>query len=285
MSAQWEAKSLLTSLLMLWLALFFVYIIFFGVHGEKMKQDLDFLHKHDLSLYPKAAFNTASVTTNVQSLWNSVRAEIKEDVAQVQQQAQQALVAQATQTMSQWVSAFDEPGKKFHAVQALFSKESPVSTSSGNTPSVTTNSAPSSHASGIYMLRDTWHWRPELPVAQAGMKSLDYLAISDDGEYILKNMDNTHFVKMTGLPNDLLSNVQRLWWNIVDISDKNTIQQNRLFGDKVRMISTPAYDPIKVIMLVYFADKRDVRYLQVDKPIFEDRKSSLAETFAERYTR
>lgn len=115
------------------------------------------------------------------------------------------------------VSAFDEPGKKFHSVQALF----------GTAPEGVTNTlqaevvpqavavpapivAPVDVDSDIYMLRDTWHWRGDRPVAQAGMKALDHLAISDDGEYILKNMDNTHFVKMTHIPQDLWSNVQKL---------------------------------------------------------------------------
>lgn len=68
---------------------------------------------------------------------------------------------------------------------------------------------------------------------------------------------------------------------MVEIAGKNAINRNQLFGDSVRYINLPAYEGVKVLMIVFFGN--EAWFLQVDAPIFEERKAALAATFAPWY--
>jgi hypothetical protein len=98
-------------------------------------------------------------------------------------------------------------------------------------------------------------------------------------------MDNTHFVFLDRLQDAqmVMATVAAKWWNIVEISDEIAIKQHQLFGDKVWYINLPQFENIKVLMIVFFEQRDDAWFVQVDHDIYYQRKSALLATFDTRY--
>ena len=96
--------------------------------------------------------------------------------------------------------------------------------------------------------------------------------------------DSTHFVHLVDFSRDITPTILALWGNIVEISDENSINQNQLFGDKIRFINLPEYKEIKVLMIVHFADRNHTWFLQIDHDTYYAKKAELGEIFDQYYT-
>lgn len=155
------------------------------------------------------------------------------------------------------------------SVQALFDNDSdPIIPQD---PSYTTKTH-----QGVVPLSGTRQW-------SGTMKSATLLQISPSIQYILKNMDNTHFAYLGDTPPDITRRVEELWWNTVAISSKNDIEAHWLFGDIVILINVPSYAGIKRLLFVSFKSTGDRRYLQIDEDAYMRSKQMIRDLFASWY--
>jgi hypothetical protein len=122
----------------------------------------------------------------------------------------------------------------------------------------------------VYDLEWTWKWEGDL-------KSLVFVWLVWYKKYTLKNIDNTHFILLDSLPVDFQASIVAKWWNVVEITDKSTINELQLFGDSVRYINLPSYEWIKVLQLVFIDDT--IWYMQVDHEIYQQRKQQFIDIF------
>ncbi len=107
-------------------------------------------------------------------------------VAQAPQQAQQA--------------PRNTAGKTFFSVQELFHEENKDTVPTTTIPTLqeaepTGLARPTSMAHETFVFADTWVW-------EGYMKSLDAVGLLGKEQYIVKNVDNTHFVLLEELPGD-----------------------------------------------------------------------------------
>ena len=121
---------------------------------------------------------------------------------------------------------------------------------------------------------NTWVWDGMITILQS-------LELDDDVQYILKDINNTHYVYL-GNPNEnIASLVSFLWGTSLDITDQFSIQNNQLFGSKITKITMPSYKRnLKELMIVTFANG-DTWFLQIDKDWYNQlqNKISLKQTF------
>lgn len=117
------------------------------------------------------------------------------------------------------------------------------------------------------------------------VKSADILGLTPDIQYILKDIQNTHYVYLGAYTKRLESTVLWLGGNIVEINDKNDIKHNLLFGERVWFINLPEYEGIKVLFIVFFGSPEDAWFIQVDADQRYTYKQSLAASFDTRYDR
>lgn len=115
--------------------------------------------------------------------------------------------------------------------------------------------------------------------------SMELLWLTDNAKYILKDNYNTHYVYLWEFTESISSPVLLQGWNLVEIADKNDINQNVLFGDIVTFINMPDFEGVKVLLLVTFKERNDTWFLQVDHDRRYDLKKDLQAMFAKRYTR
>lgn len=159
---------------------------------------------------------------------------------------------------------------------------------SNPTPSPTTTSTPSSTPtasptvvpipSSQINLADTRVWDKTMPLMQT-------LQLDDDVQYILKDMANTHYVKLDDSSEDISQVVSFVWGTTVDITDQITIQNTQLFGSEVTKITLPDYkNNLKELMLITFANG-DRRFLQIDKDWYNilSNKLSIKQKFDVHY--
>lgn len=130
----------------------------------------------------------------------------------------------------------------------------------------------------MMLLDDTRH-------REGTMQSAELLGLTPAIHYILKNMDNTHFVYLGDTPPDVADRVAQQGWNLVALSTKNDIDASWLFWDTVIQISLPEYQKIKhkQLLLVQFKQTGDRWFLQVDDEAYERSKSLFKELFAKWY--
>jgi len=58
---------------------------------------------------------------------------------------------------------------------------------------------------------------------------LDFLGLVDDAQYILKDVNNTHYIYLGAFSEDIRPAVQRLGGNVVEIKDQTAIRNGNLF--------------------------------------------------------
>jgi len=236
-----ETQSVGLSMTMLCMTLCFIYVVFFGVHGENLQNELDALENQEW-VYALSANVAPSEPIELPQQADPLPQE--ESVPDIQELPSSTTkpIAQAPQSIA-W--------RNFYSVQELFRTEQ-VNTSD------------------VYDLAWTWKWDGEL-------KSLGVVGLLWYQKYTLKNLDNTHFILLESLPVDFRASILAKWWNVVEITNENDIKQLQLFGDSVRYINLPSYEWIKVLQLVFIDDT--IWYMQVDHEIYEQRKQQFIETF------
>jgi len=230
------------------LAFILVYTLFFGMQQK----------------WQKALQIDQSASTNTH---NAPVADILEDneedispMLQVQE-AQQIQPETASIPSSGPTSAQEDKlaQKGIFSVQSLFEEEAPKE-------------------EGMMLLADTRH-------REGTMQSAELLGLTPSIRYILKNMDNTHFVYLGNIPPNITDRVEQQWWNLVALSTKNDIDASWLFWDTIIQISLPDYQSVKhkQLFLVEFKQTGDRWFLQVDDDAYERSKPLFKELFAKRY--
>ena len=117
------------------------------------------------------------------------------------------------------------------------------------------------------------------------LESMEMLGITDNAKYILKDNNNTHFVYLGNFSEAITMPVLQQWWNVVEIADKNDINQNVLLGDLVRFVNLPQFENIKVLVFVTFEQTNDTRFLQIDYDHRYKSKKEIQAMFDKRYDR
>lgn len=241
-AAKQETWSVIWSLMVLGMTLVFIYVIFFGVHGDQIKEHTQALAAQAQEKTPDKLLETG-------------------ESSQARGKAEDLLVVdaedpQAAEELSPRPQ--DLPGRDFHSFEELFS----------DIP----------QDSGQIDLQGTWK-------REGFMKSLAATELDQYASYILKDMQNTHYVFLGDVDlSNWRTTIQTKWGNIVAIEDKNAISQHQLRGDKVWFINLPEYQGIKVLLLVFFEDGQDVWFMQIDHDTYYADKEQFTKRFASWYT-
>ena len=153
-------------------------------------------------------------------------------------------------------------GKQFHSFQELFDQ--------GSSPSITQQIP----LSNTYV----WTWN---------LRSIVDFGMNDQVEYILKTVQNTHYVYLWKRDLVEIPKILEMGWTVVEIEGKNAINQHSLFGDRVMLINTERYDVTfqKVIFIVFFEQTRDAWFVQVDQDYYENHADDIRKLFDQRYDR
>lgn len=261
-----EINTLGRSLAVLCVTLIGIYSIFFGVQGTSLDATIAGLsgavNLEETMPTPQeiqAVLEEDTVFENENGEAEFIDEEIQDDTA-VRSTTDTETVEEIDTTML-GAAPVDQPGKKFYSFQELF----------GETGSADVET--------IVPLSGTYLW-------EGVMKSAELLWLSDNIQYILKDISNTHYAYLgSDFTERLEAVVLQLGGNIVEINDKNDIKHNLLFGERVQFVNLPEYEGVKVLVVVFFNSPRDVRLLQVDADQRYQQKIALAEAFDKRYDR
>ena len=239
-----EVSSVSWSMGVLVTVLVFIYLVFFGVHGETVE---DTVKELELEM----------------AIEQQQQVEKREDTNM--NWPQKIKIASVVETIGESEIVSPAPqntaGKQFYSVQELF--------------------APDQIDTSWVIMLD-----PEMWLREWYMKSLHAAGLGNYGKYILKDMDNTHYVFLGSFDiRQLPTLIGSLWWNVVEISDENAINQHNLFWETVVFINLPAYQDIKVLMVIVFDGGDDVWFMQIDKDVYYEKKSDFTEIFGRWYTR
>lgn len=119
------------------------------------------------------------------------------------------------------------------------------------------------------------------------LRSIADYGLEDEVAYVLKTVDNTHYVYLGKKESVTIPNILQMGGSVVAIEGKNAINQHSLFGDRVLLLTSPKYDETlqKVIFIVFFAQTNDAWFVQVDSDYYEANAESIRATFDERYDR
>lgn len=69
-------------------------------------------------------------------------------------------------------------------------------------------------------------------------------------KYILKDANNVYFIYLGNAVNDMRSKASKIGWNTVEITDKKVIMENSLFWEKVIFVNIPKYQRQYVFVVV-----------------------------------
>jgi len=107
------------------------------------------------------------------------------------------------------------------------------------------------------------------------LRSLVDLELLWEEKYVLKTIENAHFAYLWSFDNKSIPWIAWLWWNIVEINDKNNIQWHGLFWDRIRFINTERYKAFdKVLFIVFFDVTSDAWFVQMDHDHYYSAKSA-----------
>lgn len=258
-----ETQSVSWSLSILAFTLIFIYIIFFSVKGESLKAEI-------ASVVHTWTAITGAVSS--ESIWDKWWTKV------VSGWAQGITTWEKVIWDTSWWKIPDKilfQNKTFFSVQSLF---------------WTHEVSSELEEKNILLLRkDLWQWRPGVSVAEAGLKSLESVWIQDFWKYILKDIDNTHYVYLGKQDKNILrTRIEQMispkWWNILEISDKNRIKQDQLIGDEVwKIVTSYSQEKNKVLLIIFWEGDGDTWFLQIDQDILDKKMWELREMFAKRY--
>lgn len=114
------------------------------------------------------------------------------------------------------------------------------------------------------MLPDTFVRVP----TRAPLRALTILDMEDLPLYILKDINNTHFIYFGSYMPPFQDVVRELWWNLVEIRNQTDIRRSTLFGEYVQLFTIPQH-PTKQFIVTTFLDGRDIWLLQIDMDYYE----------------
>ncbi len=248
--------------MVLWMTLVFIYAIFFGVHGDDIK-------KHTQALAAQVAADSQKATDSgdmaVQAKPAKELLDTGIEPAKIDEEAQKTILAQQAENDTDTKTAIsprpqDLPGRQFHSFQELFEQGT-------------------IDESEQIDLQGTWK-------REGYLKSLEATQLDQYAQYILKDMDNTHYIFLGDYdPKDLEATIKAKWGSVVAIEGKTAISQNQLRGDKIVFINLPDFKGIKVLMLVFFEKEHDVRFMQIDNDTYYAKKKEFGKLFEPWYTR
>ncbi len=253
MAKKQDGASVVWSMMVLCMTLVFIYAIFFGVRGDDIRA-------HTQALAAKVEDDANNVKENIVENDPTGVADQLLDTGEPNKVEPMPEIDENVKAPEEPVSArpADLPGRQFHSFKELF-EETIVP------------------ESDQIELEGTWG-------REGYMKSLEATSLDEYAQYILKNMDNTHFVFLGDFdPTDRQELITKKWGNLVAIEGETAISQNQLLGDKVIFINLPEYKNIKVLMLVFFEDAKDVWFIQIDHDTYYAKKDQLGPLFAPWY--
>lgn len=97
--------------------------------------------------------------------------------------------------------------------------------------------------------------------------------------YSLTDQNNILFHYLWTGDIDIIDELNKLWWNLVEIAEKKIIKDSLMFGDRVTYINLPNYKWIKTIFTVKFEDTGDLWLLEVDYNKYYKLKKYLRNLF------
>lgn len=98
-------------------------------------------------------------------------------------------------------------------------------------------------------------------------------------KYSLIDSNNIIFTYLWTWEIDLIENINKLGWNLVEIWEKKIIKDNLLIGDRVTYINLPNYKWIKTIFTAKFVDTGDLWLLEIDYNKYYKLKKYLRNLF------
>lgn len=98
-------------------------------------------------------------------------------------------------------------------------------------------------------------------------------------KYTLTDENNVFYSYLGSGQIDLTEAMKNLSWNLVEIKDKNIINQNMLFGDILTYINIPDYKGVKTLFMVKFDNTGDLWLLQIDYDKYYKLKKHLKNLF------
>ena len=257
----------------------FVYVVFFNAN-EKLFQETNNSFTWQNKIYDKS--NNITTLKKYKSSQNNAKSSTK-NISQNIKQTHDNNKKKEEQKHNTWYDAnkkdsskMNIEGKTFFSIQSLFNKDSLL--------------VSNMWTDNILLLRkDLRQRKPHIPVAQARLKSLESVGIQDFWKYILKDIDNTHYVYLwkankNALRQRIEQTILPKWWNILAITDENRIKQDLWIGDEIRKITTPYSDAKKkVLAIIFWNQDGDTRFLQIDEEVIDRKTKELQEMFGKRY--
>lgn len=98
-------------------------------------------------------------------------------------------------------------------------------------------------------------------------------------KFLLKK-DDIYFAHISSSVDDIVSKVEKLWWNSVEIKDKKVILDNYLTWDNVFFLNIPEYKNKRVLLVVYFEKKADYWFIQIPYEKYYKSKPILRQFFS-----
>lgn len=268
-----ETRTVAWAVLVFATAFLLVYVLFFGMHGKELSN----VKLQDGTTYVVTSSGDTKTTTTLPATTQWVQQEkaAYQEMDPKTYQAYYGSLPPAAATRWSWPEIVD--GKTFYSVNDLFaggSQEGGAAPVSTTTYDPRTPTSAWSLQPGQVMLSNTFVWESK----KWPFKPLDFLGLVDNAQYILKDVNNTHYIYLGTFSEDIRPTVQRLGGNVVEIKDQTAIRNGNLFWENVQLISIPQM-PTKQLLLVRFWGGRDVWFLQVDSDYFEGNKAYMQQQF------
>lgn len=290
-----ETRTVAWAILVFAAGFLLVYVLFFGVHGSELRAGSPTYTGSTAVVQPASTLpSTNTNNANRPNTANTRPLTMQQSGTQQERAAYQQMDAEIYEAyywspsdsrspvpaqVPAWPQVLD--GKTFYSAQDLFAEDGNSNADIAWQPSPNTSASTAvTLAPGQVMLSNTFVRQSK----KWPFKPLEFLGIRSDAQYILKDINNTHYIYMWAFTTDLSSTVRSLWGNLVEIRDQTTIRNDILFWEKVQLISLPQM-PTKQLLLVSFNQWKDVRFLQIDKDYFVTNKRYIQEQFDFAYNR
>lgn len=253
-----NGSNLLWSIIVLIACLSFIYMIFFRYQKPTW---VDAATENSITKQPNLVDTERNDTWPAVSAWSLMQVQIAADTQQDQDQPIQPLQEEPAQPINTnpapvqqvWWPVVEQ-WKTFFSVQDLFA-EAHVETD-GMIP-----------LSGTFL----WEW---------ALRSLVDFGLIWQESYVLKTVKNSHFAYLWSFASNTIPLLGQLWWNIVEITDKNSIQEHSLYWDRIRFLNTERYKDLeKVIYIVFFDQTNDAWFVQMDRDQYYASKPSTQALF------
>ena len=273
-----EKKIVIIAVLVLLAALVLIYIFYFATKGKRISDQADQIAQQQQQQEKEQSVNTWVLNQTWSGLLDDILADSWADSASSwDNQTWTNLTWDELKKKEEEELAFLESDSVAHTWSAILTwthdsdvqswKNTDTQTSQQVKTEVKTQEVDTKN---IRMLKWTQVYTWKLTI-------LDELGLKYD--YILKDVNNVYFVKLSANFGNLDANTRKLWWNTVEIKDKNIINENMLFGDKVIYLNISKYYKQKVFIVAKFDSVNEYWLVQVNFDRYYELKKYLKSLF------